>query len=173
MGQVKTRAGRQKKREFPGLGSGFFTRCTVLSIACCRIGRQGEIMEAPIPDRPRFSLRTTLLGITGFAILCWGCSEVRRWLITPRLSASQVESIVRESLPTGTTMKDVQAWLESRYRRPHSYQDGSGHTILECWIMNTGPPHALALVPDDIRMQFEFDDQDKLVHFTVASEPRF
>lgn len=119
-------------------------------------------------DRPRFSIRSLLIAIACFAILCWGCN----WVISPRMPAWKVEAAVRESLPIGTSKKDVQAWLDGRCPYPPScFEDSSGHTTLQGWITNTGPP--IAIIPDDIRMEFEFDNQDKLVNFSVVSESRF
>jgi hypothetical protein len=128
-----------------------------------------EIVES---CRPTFRLRTLMLFITCIALCFWGCRAYVRWVGTPRVSDREVIDFLRSAVPLGTSRKEVEKWLKGRrYESPRNVHDGLGREAIECWISNTGLP--LALIPDDIRIQFVFGGDDRLVDVTAITEPRF
>jgi hypothetical protein len=109
--------------------------------------------------------------------LVLGCFAVAlgggHWLVSPRVPAWDVEKFIDESLELGMPRSDVETWLKGRYQGRFEFQDSLGRHVIECWIMNTGPRYWLALIPDDVRIQFIFDKHDRLTKYSAMTEPRF
>jgi hypothetical protein len=85
-----------------------------------------------------------------------------------KVTAGQLDREIRDKLPLGSSRSDVEAYLDQRGMQ-HSYMEGAGqgseykHTE---WAILRGASRSW-LVREDIQILFKFDDNDKLVGYTV------
>ena len=117
--------------------------------------------------RHGFSLRSFLIFVALAAIPCWGF----HWIITPRVSDAKVQRYLDEILPSGTPLEVARKFFEHHYQYPQEFNDSQGHCVIECWVIDSGPPSAF--MPDDIRINIFFDDNMRLTKCIAATESRF
>lgn len=101
------------------------------------------------------------------------CAGILFWSPTSKFKIADVEQMISTSLPIGTPKKEVKAWLTIRSMRVNHCQDEQGRPFIESWIPDSGPPTELSFGIRDIRLQFFFDESERLVRFTVKEEDRF
>ena len=104
--------------------------------------------------------------IIGLAAMC---ASLRAWYLEPRVRVADVEQRIRDSLPIGTPKREVETWLTAHSMVIHD--DGQGR--IESWILNAGPRSELPFGIRDIRVEFFFDEDTRLVRFTLEEEERF
>jgi hypothetical protein len=105
-----------------------------------------------------------------------GCTAFLRWQTTPRVAAADVEEFIKASMRVGSSKSDVEAWLHNRFEARSEYRNALGRTVIRCWIMDSGPRMdliPLVVFPDDIRIEFVFDRDDKLLSYSAKRESRF
>jgi len=56
---------------------------------------------------------------------------------------------------------------------PANAFDYQGQRFIESWITDSGPPGGFPFSIRDIRIQFFFDENERLVRFTLKQEDRF
>jgi hypothetical protein len=101
------------------------------------------------------------------------CAGIQSWQRTPKVKVADIEQMIGASLPIGTPKKEVEAWLTSRSMPVKHDQDGPRSRFIASWIPDSGPPSEYPYGIRDIRLQFFFDESERLVRFTVKEEERF
>jgi hypothetical protein len=112
------------------------------------------------------SLATALLVILA-------CLGVQSWLQKPKVMVSDVQEKIGNSLPIGTPRQDVDSWLTSHSMPATGHHDPQGHPYIESWISDSGPRSEWPFGIRDIRLQFFFDKDQRLIRFSLNEEDRF
>jgi hypothetical protein len=123
--------------------------------------------------RFRFSLKQLFVAVALVAVGLGIWNRFIAWLATPRVSVVGLENSIRTSLPVGSSRKTVEAWLTNRSMPTQNETDDSGQTLIQSWIANSGPRAEWPFGVRDIRIQFIFDENERLVSFTAKEEDRF
>jgi hypothetical protein len=116
--------------------------------------------------------KRALAALLVLTVTLLACAGVRHWLATSRISVQEVDELIKASLREGASRQEVEDWLLARSLVNQDRTDGTGRRIIQSWIPNSGPRGEFLWVRD-IRLQFFFDGDDRLVKYTVVEEDRF
>jgi len=130
-----------------------------------------QMSETQATARSKFSLRTLFSVFTAIGLLLGGCTVLVKWVNQPRIADWEVRKALMAQFPLGMLRSDVEAKLREKYQQLLSFDDSFSESVIECWIVDTGSK--FAMMPDDIRIEFSFDEYQQLKRLTAETESRF